>query len=357
MAREPGAVSPPAGGDACWAAVEARDTAFDGNFYYAVATTGIYCRPSCPARRAERPNVTFHATPAAAEAAGFRPCQRCKPDEPPLAARHAAKVTEACRRIETADEEPALAELAEAAGFSPAHFHRMFSSIAGVTPKAYAVAHRHRQVRDRLNGSVTVTEAIHASGYNSSGRFYANSAQVLGMKPADYRAGGTNAAIRFAVGQCSLGDILVAASEKGVCAILMGDDPEALLRDLQGRFANALLLGGDKTFDKLMARVIAFVERPGDELDLPLDIRGTAFQHRVWQALREIPAGSTASYANIAKRIGRPKSVRAVAGACAANPIAVVIPCHRVVRTGGALSGYRWGVERKRALLDREKKS
>ncbi len=238
---------------------------------------------------------------------------------------------------------------------SPHHFHRIFKSIAGVTPKGYAVAHRISKVRNELRKSATVTDAIHASGYNSNGRFYANSAQVLGMTPSDFRAGGNNTEIRFAVGECSLGSVLVAASEKGVCAILMGDDPDELLRDLQDRFPKARLLGGDRKFEKLAAKVIAAVERPGTKFDLPLDVRGTAFQHRVWQALRDIPAGSTASYSDIARRIRKPKSVRAVAGACAANPIAVVIPCHRVVRIDGNLSGYRWGIERKRTLLDREK--
>jgi AraC family transcriptional regulator of adaptative response/methylated-DNA-[protein]-cysteine methyltransferase len=229
--------------------------------------------------------------------------------------------------------------------------------LACVTPKAYAVAHRVKKVRDKLKRSATVTEAIHEAGYNSNGRFYASSAQVLGMSPSDFRAGGKNTAMRFAIGECSLGSILVAASDKGVCAILLGDDPEALLRDLQDRFANARLIGGNRKFERLVAKVIGFVERPGSNLDLPLDVRGTAFQHRVWQALRLIPAGRTASYADIAKWIGKPKSVRAVAGACAANPIAVAIPCHRVVRTDGHHSGYRWGIERKRALLEREAKS
>jgi AraC family transcriptional regulator of adaptative response/methylated-DNA-[protein]-cysteine methyltransferase len=294
---------------------------------------------------------------ADAAAAGFRPCKRCKPNEPSLDSQYAAKVTQACRLIEGAEETPKLHALAEAVGLSPYHFHRIFKSVAGVTPKAYAVAHRQSRVRDQLTRSMTVTEAIYDSGFNSNGRFYATSSQVLGMTPTKFRKGGADAAIKFAVGSCSLGSILVAASDKGVCAILLGDAPEALVRDLQDRFPRANLIGGDRTFEQLAAEVIAFVEGRSNRSDLPLDVRGTAFQHRVWQALRDIPAGKTASYADIAKQIGQPKAVRAVAQACAANNLAVVIPCHRVVRNDGSLSGYRWGVERKRALLEKEARS
>jgi AraC family transcriptional regulator of adaptative response/methylated-DNA-[protein]-cysteine methyltransferase len=301
--------------------------------------------------------VAFHDTCAEAEAAGFRPCKRCRPNEPALATQYAAKVAEACRLIETSDEEPSLDALAEAAGLSRYHFHRIFKSQTGVTPKAYAVAERQKRVRASLKRSSNVTEAIYEAGFNSNGRFYENSSEVLGMTPSDFRAGGTNAGIKFAVGDCSLGSILVAASDKGVCAILIGDDPQALVSDLEDRFPKARLIGGDSEFESLVAKVVGFVEAPRTGLDLPLDIRGTAFQHRVWEALREIPAGKTATYSEIAERIGQPTSVRAVAGAVAANPIAVAVPCHRVIRTGGALSGYRWGVERKRALLDRESKS
>jgi len=247
-----------------------------------------------------------------------------------------------------------LDELARQAELSPHHFHRMFKAITGVTPKAYANAHRADRVRKALPRSFSVTDAMYDAGYNSSGRFYAESDAVLGMRPAAFRAGGRDAAIRFAVGESSLGAILVAASERGVCAILMGDDPDALARDLQDQFPCASVAGGDPAFEQLVARVVGLVEAPRIGLDLPLDVRGTAFQQRVWQALREIPTGETASYSAIAARIGAPKSARAVAQACALNRVAVAIPCHRVVRNDGALSGYRWGVERKRALLDRE---
>jgi AraC family transcriptional regulator of adaptative response/methylated-DNA-[protein]-cysteine methyltransferase len=341
--------------DPRWQAVVARDRAADGTFVYAVATTGVYCRPSCPSRRAKPENVGFFATCADAEKAGFRPCLRCKPDKAGLDEAHTAMVARACRAIEAANTPPPLAELARSAGISSFHFHRLFKAITGVTPKAYASAHRAARLRAELaHPEASVTSAIYGAGFNSSGRFYATANDVLGMRPKDYRAGGANTEIRFAIGECSLGSILVARSERGVCAILMGDDPEALARDLQDRFPRATLVGGDAEFERLVAKVVGFVEAPGQGLDLPLDVRGTAFQQRVWQALRDIPAGRTATYAEIASRIGAPRSVRAVAQACGANAIAVAIPCHRVVRNDGALSGYRWGVERKRALLDRE---
>jgi AraC family transcriptional regulator, regulatory protein of adaptative response / methylated-DNA-[protein]-cysteine methyltransferase len=340
--------------DPRWKRLLARDAGADGKFYYAVSTTGVYCRPSCASRRPRPENVAFHATQESARSAGFRPCKRCRPDRLSLAEQNAAKIAEACRVIERADGTPQLQELAGRAGMSPFHFHRTFKAITGLTPRKYALAHRAGRVRARLSGGGTVTEAIFDAGYGSQSRFYERSADVLGMTPTTYRAGGANNDIRFAVGECSLGSILVARSERGVCAILLGDDPAALARDLQDRFPKANLMGGDRAFEKLVAQVVGFVEAPGIGLDLPLDVRGTAFQQRVWQALRKIPAGRTASYAAIAKRLGSPKAVRAVAQACAANPIAVAIPCHRVVRNDGALSGYRWGVERKQALLERE---
>jgi AraC family transcriptional regulator of adaptative response/methylated-DNA-[protein]-cysteine methyltransferase len=340
--------------DARWAAVVARDAAADGQFFYSVKSTGVYCRPSCGARQPRPENVAFHATAADAERAGFRPCKRCKPDQPARAEQQAAQVAELCRFIENADETPTLNALAERAGLSSFHLHRLFKEVTGLTPKAYAAAHRNRRVREALARSETVTDAIYDAGYNSNGRFYERSNEVLGMTPTRFRAGGADTDIRFAIGQCALGAILVAQSALGVCAIALGDDPDALARELQDRFPQARLIGGDPAFEQMVARVVGFVEAPGVGLDLPLDVRGTAFQQRVWQALREIPPGSTASYAEIAERIGSPKSVRAVAQACGANALAVAIPCHRVVRSDGALSGYRWGVERKSALLKRE---
>ena len=268
--------------------------------------------------------------------------------------KHTAAVTAACRTIEAAEDAPSLAELAAGAGISAFHFHRVFKKLTGVTPLEYANARRSGKVRVQLLASATVTEAIYEAGFNSNGRFYATSGRMLGMAPKTFRSGGTGERIRFAIGQCSLGAILVASSAKGVCCITLGDDPEFLLADLQNRFRQAEIVGGDRDYEETVATVVGFVEAPRLGLQLPLDIRGTAFQQRVWQALREIPPGHTVSYAQIAARIGSPNSVRAVAGACAANSIAVAIPCHRVVRTGGGISGYRWGVERKRTLLDRE---
>jgi AraC family transcriptional regulator of adaptative response/methylated-DNA-[protein]-cysteine methyltransferase len=344
--------------DPRWRAVAARDPKADGSFVYSVRSTGVYCRPSCPARPAKRSNVQFHASPKDAERAGFRPCKRCKPDQPGLAADRAAKVADICRFIETADRLPKLDEVARRAQMSPHHFHRVFKQVTGVTPAAYARAHRAGKVRDELaRRDQTVTEAIYGSGFNGSSRFYEAANAMLGMKPSDYRAGGANTTIRFAVGECSLGSILVARTERGVCAILLGDEPETLVRELENRFPRAHLMGGDAEFERFVAKVVGFVEAPSLGLDLPLDVRGTAFQQRVWRALKDVPAGKTVSYSDVAKVIGSPKAVRAVAQACAANPIAVAIPCHRVVRTGGGLSGYRWGIERKRALLKKEKAS
>lgn len=340
--------------DPRWNAVVTRDPAADGNFFYSVKTTGVYCRPSCASRPARPENVRFHATRTDAEKAGFRPCKRCKPDQLSLAAQHAVVVARVCRLIERAETVPGLVELASHAGMSASHFHRVFKAATGLTPKAYAAAHRGKRVRNELDRSSTVTKAIFDAGYSSSGRFYEKSTALLGMTPSKYRAGGANTKIRFAIGECSLGSILVAASERGVCAILMGDDPDALARDLQDRFPRAQLMGSDKKFERVVAKVVGIVEAPAKGLELPLDVRGTAFQQRVWEALQKIPAGSTVTYSQIAKRIGAPKSVRAVASACAANALAVVIPCHRVVRNDGGLAGYRWGVERKRALLKRE---
>ncbi|WP_166219265.1 bifunctional DNA-binding transcriptional regulator/O6-methylguanine-DNA methyltransferase Ada [Pseudomonas atagonensis] len=340
--------------DPRWAAVVARDARADGAFVYAVKTTGIYCRPSSLARLPKPQNVEFFDSAEQAEAAGYRPSKRASKDQSDVAAQHARTVAQACRQIESADTFPSLNELAQTAGLSSFHFHRVFKAATGLTPKGYAAAHRSRRVRECLADGGSVTEALYDAGFNSNSRFYESADQVLGMKPGEYRASGKNNDIRFAVGQCSLGAILVAQSERGVCAILLGDDPHQLVCDLQDQFRQANLIGADAGFEQLIAKVVGFIEAPAIGLDLPLDVRGTAFQERVWQALREIPSGSTASYADIAQRIGAPTSMRAVAQACGANRLAVAIPCHRVVRSDGNLSGYRWGVERKRQLLERE---
>jgi len=337
-----------------WAAIVARDRDADDAFYYSVKTTGVYCRPSCGARAPRRENVDFHSTCEAAEGAGFRPCKRCRPKEPTLVSRRTSAIGAACRSIENADNVPDFDALAEAAGMSRFHFQRVFKSVTGITPRAYFTEHRARRVRDELRHSETVTEAIYSAGFNSNGRFYATSSQFLGMTPTKFRSDGKGTSIRFAIGQSSLGAILLGAPDKGVCSIMLGDDPNELLHELENRFPKSHLMPGDKHFEQWIAKVVSLVENPAQGLDLPLDIRGTAFQQRVWQALREIPAGSTASYSDIAGRIGAPKAVRAVARACALNSLAVVIPCHRVVRNDGAPSGYRWGVDRKRTLLERE---
>ena len=340
--------------DPRWTSIVKRDKTADGTFWYSVATTGIYCRPSCPSRLANPKNVQLHESTSAAEAAGFRPCRRCNPGGISIDAANAEIVTKACRLIDDAAEPLSLAQLAESVELSPHYFHRLFKKATGLTPKAYAAAGRSARLRKGLATAATVTEAFHEAGFGSNGRFYEASAGVLGMSPTHYRSGGTEEVLTFAVGQCSLGAILVASSAKGVAAILLGDDPELLVRDLQDRFPKARLVGGDAAYERLVAQTVGLVEEPGRGFSLPLDVRGTAFQQRVWQALREIPAGATETYSSIARKIGAARSVRAVAGACAANAHAVAIPCHRVVRHDGGLSGYRWGVERKRELIERE---
>ncbi len=340
-----------------WSAILGRDRTADAYFRYSVATTGVYCRPSCPSRRPRRENVRFHADGKAAEACGFRPCRRCHPDRERSADPHLDVVIAACRRIAEADEPPHLAELAGAAGFSPHHFHRLFKAATGVTPKAYGAACRAGRVRRDLTLAPTITEALYDAGFNSSGRFYAAADFMLGMTPSAWRAGGAGEIIRTALGTSSLGRVLVAVTDKGVCAILIGDDPALLTADLRRRFPKADLVDGDGGLGRLVADVIALIDDPAGAHVLPLDIRGTAFQQRVWTALRAIPPGTTLSYGELAAALGLPRGARAVAGACAANPLAVAIPCHRLVRGDGDTAGYRWGAERKRTLIEREKRS
>jgi AraC family transcriptional regulator, regulatory protein of adaptative response / methylated-DNA-[protein]-cysteine methyltransferase len=340
--------------DPRWPLLVARDKGSDGKFFYSVKTTGVYCRPSCAARLARPENVRFYTTTAAAEKAGFRACKRCKPAGLSLTEANMAKIEKVCRLIERSEETPSLEKLAKHAEMSVFHLHRVFKAITGLTPSGYNTAHRTKRVRQTLGKSQSVTDAIYDAGFNSNSRFYESANEVLGMTPTSFRDGGANTVIHFAIAECSLGSILVAKSERGVCAILMGDDPLLLARDLQDQFLKAELVGDESGYEDLVAKVIGLVERPGVGVDLPLDIRGTAFQQRVWKALQQVPVGTTASYSDIAKLIGMPKAVRAVAQACGANKLAVAIPCHRVIKNDGALSGYRWGVQRKRALLDRE---
>jgi len=342
--------------DPRWADVQGRQAAADGRFVYAVRSTGVFCRPSCSSRLAKPENVSFFDTAAQAQAAGYRACKRCQPE---AAAKpgHAALMAQLCDWIASAEDEPSLAELAERAGMSPFHLQRVFKAAVGVSPKAYAKAQRRQRLQTALGDAQEaprVIDAIFDAGFASTAQLYRDSQAVLGMTPRQYRTGGAAQQIRFGVAECSLGPILVAATAQGICAILLGDDADALVQDLQQRFPKAQLAGGDAAFERWMAQVIGFVDEPTRGLALPLDVRGTAFQQQVWQALRLIPVGSTVSYSELARKLGMPQASRAVAGACAANAIAVAIPCHRVVRNDGGLSGYRWGVDRKRALLQHE---
>lgn len=340
--------------DMRWAAVRTRDATADGHFIYAVRTTNVYCRPSCGARTPLRENVEFFDSATDAEAAGFRPCKRCRPNEETRLQREAALVTTACEHLESAETLPTLNTLARIVKASPAHLRQAFRNVTGLTPKEWSCALRATRLREELDADKTITTAVFDAGYASSGRFYSEADRVLGMTPRQWRAGGPHTTIRFALGECSFGAILVAATEHGLCAVLLGDDSETLVRDLQDRFPQAELIGGDAAFERMVATVIGFVEAPHLGLDLPFDLRGTAFQMRVWKALQKVPAGTTTTYTELAHCIGAPTAVRAVASACAANLLAVAIPCHRVLRLDGKLSGYRWGVERKRALLARE---
>jgi len=337
-----------------WQAVHRRSKQADGAFVYAVRTTGIYCRPTCSSRMPNRENVQFFDRWQTAEAAGFRPCKRCAPRQAEAPDEGRQIVARACRLIEEAEKPPRLVELATAVGLSPAHFHRLFKKITGVTPKQYAQEIRLDRVRDQLQQEKTVTDAILDAGYQSGSRFYENAGKNLGMKPSTFKKGAPHMVIQYATTQCYLGWVLVAATPQGICRIDIDADPEALQNRLQSAFPQAQLQEGDPSFADTVVRTLAFLEAPERGLDLPLDIQGTAFQQRVWSALQSIPAGETRSYAEIARQIGQPRAVRAVASACAANLLAVAIPCHRVVRSDGGLGGYRWGIERKESLLERE---
>ncbi len=343
--------------DAQLHAIRSRDASYDGVFCYAVRTTGVYCRPSCGARPAKRENIVVFECGAAAIDAGFRACKRCRPELTGTNL-HADVVTAVCRHIDEAvtreQQIPTLDALAKHTGFSAFHLHRLFKKATGVTPRAYGAGARAARLRDMLPTTPSVSAAVLGAGYQSSSRFYEQSTARLGMTPTRAKHGGAGETIRFAVGETTLGAMLVAATDKGVCAIQLGDDPNALVQALEARFPQAMLVGDDPHFANTVAIVVAHVEAPRGALPLPLDIRGTAFQERVWAALTAIPAGRTMTYSELAQAIGQPTAVRAVASACAANELAIAIPCHRVIRATGELSGYRWGVERKAQLLQRE---
>jgi AraC family transcriptional regulator of adaptative response/methylated-DNA-[protein]-cysteine methyltransferase len=348
-------VDPFATDDARYEAIRARDPRAEGRFYYSVATTGVYCRPTCAARPALRENVAFHASPDEAERAGFRPCKRCRPREASQRERH-AQLVEAARALLDAAEEPVrLGELAARAGLSPYHFHRVFKRHVGMTPQEYASAGRLQRFGEAVREGASVTTAIHEAGYSSSSRFYEASSGALGMAPAKLRQGGDGLAMRVALRSSSLGPVLIAATERGVCAICFADEQAALEPELRARFPRARLQPSDPALDRLATQVVRLIDGAGIGADLPLDLVGTAFQQRVWRALRAIPAGTTTTYGALAKTIGAPRAVRAVGTACGANPVAVVVPCHRVVRGDGALGGYRWGLRRKKTLLARER--
>jgi AraC family transcriptional regulator of adaptative response/methylated-DNA-[protein]-cysteine methyltransferase len=340
--------------DERWQAVVERDTGADGYFIIGVHSTGIYCRPGCPAKTPLRENVRFYASIVEATRAGLRPCKRCKPQAESLAERQVALVAEACARIESAEEPPSLADLASDAGMSPFHFHRIFKSVTSLTPGQYRKAHRSQRMRAELASARNVTRAMYDAGFQSSGAFYAASRESLGMPPSTFRNKGDGEQIQVVVRPTSIGHILIAMTNRGICGITIGDDPDRLLAEFSARFANAEISPACANVEDIVTAVIASVEQPSVPFDLPLDLRGTAFQHRVWNALRAIPPGTTTTYSDLARKIDAPASSRAVANACGANPAAVLVPCHRVVRKDGHPGGYRWGVERKLELLERE---
>jgi AraC family transcriptional regulator of adaptative response/methylated-DNA-[protein]-cysteine methyltransferase len=341
----------------CWAALANRDAGADGVFVYAVRTTGVYCRPGCASRLPRRENVAFYDTAAAAEAAGFRPCKRCRPSEASAGERHVAAIGRACALIRAQDALPSLAELADAACLSRFHFHRVFKEITGTTPREWGKAHRLDRFAERLDSGENIADAVYGAGFGASSRAYEAAPNGLGMTPAARRHGGRGETIRFTTVRTGLGWALVAATERGICMTALGDECAGLEAELRRRFPAALIWPADAALTAWAERIVRFITRPDVQPALPLDIRGTAFQAQVWRALQKIPPGRTATYSEIAAALGRPRAVRAVAQACAANKLAILVPCHRVVRGDGALAGYRWGIERKRALIARERET
>src|SRR5712691_4980218 len=341
----------------CWAAVASRDSRADGGFVYAVRTTGVYCRPGCASRMPRRENVAFYAAPAAAEVAGFRPCKRCRPNEGSVGERHVAAIGRACALIRAREALPSLTELADAARLSRFHFQRVFKEITGTTPREWGEAHRLDRFAERLDAGESVAAAVYGAGFGASSRAYEAAPNGLGMTPGARRHGGRGETIRFTTVETGLGWALVAATDRGICMTALGDERGALEAELRRRFPAALIWPADAALTGWAERIVGFITRPDMQPDLPLDIRGTAFQAQVWRALRKIPPGRTTSYREIAATLSRPEAVRAVARAIASNNLALLVPCHRVIRSDGDISGYRWGVERKRALLAREREA
>jgi AraC family transcriptional regulator of adaptative response/methylated-DNA-[protein]-cysteine methyltransferase len=339
-----------------WSAVSTRNQAADGSFYYAVKTTGIFCRPSCSSKLPNRQNVEFFISCKEALEAGYSPCKKCRPTGNTIQEVVEQKIVTICRLIENSNTMPRLADLAKQAGLSPYHFHRLFKKLVGVTPKQFAVNHRSRRFCDSLKAGNSVTEALYYAGYSSSSGVYNKNQDQLSMKPKEFRAGGAGVVMHYGVAECILGWVIVAATERGICAIEFGDDPKMLLRQLQSRFPRANVTRAGSAFTSLIEEVVDFIKEPQGKFNLPLDIQGTAFQQQVWSILRQIEPGQTMTYSEVAEKIGNPKAVRAVATACASNKLAVVIPCHRVISKDGKLSGYRWGVDRKKMLLEHETK-
>jgi AraC family transcriptional regulator, regulatory protein of adaptative response / methylated-DNA-[protein]-cysteine methyltransferase len=337
-----------------WHAVENKDARADGNFFYAVKTTGVYCRPNCAAKLAKRENVIFFETPADAERAGFRACKRCQPNADSQQEREAELVRRACESMRESEANIPLKELARAADLSPFYFQKVFKRVSGVTPREYATQLREQRAREALRKNDSVTGAIYDAGYNANSRFYARSRNMLGMQPRDFAAGGAGQAIRYAIAQSALGLVLIAGTERGICLVHFGESEAELESLLQKSFSRARILSGDSKFTQTVKAVIQSINESDSAKNLPLDLRGTVFQQRVWKALREIPPGTTTTYSKLAEKLGTPRAVRAVARACATNDVAVLVPCHRVIRADGNLAGYRWGLERKRKLLNRE---
>lgn len=337
-----------------WIAVQRRDPQAEGHFVYGVKTTGIYCRPTCAARRPKPDNIVFFKDKIEAEAAGYRPCKRCKPDALSPTALQSQTIAQACQLIEQSESALSLVELATAVGLSTSHFHRLFKTYVGITPKQYAIALRDQRVKTHLATDSPITAAIYDAGFNTSSRFYETVTQRLGMSASCYKQGGAGLMIKYTLAESSLGWLIVGATEVGICAIEFGETPAVLIERLQQHFPQAELTPDTTNLGNWLTQIVAAIETPGPTIDLPLAVKGTAFQRQVWQALQTIPCGETRSYTQVAAMIGQPQAARAVARACASNPVAVVVPCHRVVRSTGEISGYRWGVERKRQILARE---